>query len=487
MVIGSRSLEIIGNTASRVWMGEENRTTWTMFLVLLATGLVQIVFSDVIPKGEGFGFDGHRYVEIVQHFPQILEQLNPYYFQRVLPFSLLHYLVNIFPEWPGNATFLKLFQGYNLFMILIAVWFWSRIASCFHLSRLMRWLGFVLMFGSYALLEMPFFNPVSSDATIFALGMMILYAYIRNRLLLLGFMILLAGFVWPFLAITANFLLLFPCHIRQRRRPRFPWGGVWAAFFVMVLAAVFYRVVYQEMPEAFAHAFFQSGWSPIRIYHPALTLSVVLALGYLFFALRRLLHIGWMGSGRYDTLWQRLLLFRRGWMRLLLVLVIMAIHERTVCLYSQPNGDYWLAVLLLDPALSSIHFPAIGAVSHTIYFGPLIILAFFLWPRICRNLRLFGMGVLLYATAMVWCGLNAESRLWIFFIPFLGAFTMLSLDEMAVQRRSGWFLAGVTLLSSKVWLSVQFNFPQSYYMGIRLVQAIVQLSKSFSLHSNKHA
>src|SRR5439155_24054431 len=88
------------------------------------------------------------------------------------------------------------------------------------------------------------------------------------------------------------------------------------------------------------------------------------------------------------------------------------------------------------------------------YFGPMFLLALFLWRPICLLLHEHGLGLTLAVWAAFVLSLNSQSRfvlnVWVMLVPFIVKAT----DRLGWDLRQYGLVAGLALLGSKVWLTI---------------------------------
>src|SRR6185369_8866447 len=87
---------------------------------------------------------------------------------------------------------------------------WSSIADGLRIRRPGRWFGFSGLFLSFATLKNTFYNPVQTDVTAFALGLLMLHAFLADSRSGLLAVMVLGSFTWPTVPYMAALLYVFP-------------------------------------------------------------------------------------------------------------------------------------------------------------------------------------------------------------------------------------------------------------------------------------
>ncbi len=78
---------MIGVTGERFSIRDANGAYILMTFLILALGVFNFYFGEVIPAGGGFGWDGITYEAMVRNLGGMISdgQLSNYYAQRILP------------------------------------------------------------------------------------------------------------------------------------------------------------------------------------------------------------------------------------------------------------------------------------------------------------------------------------------------------------------------------------------------------------------
>lgn len=169
----------------------------------------------------------------------------------------------------------------------------------------------------------------------------------------------------------------------------------------------------------------------------------------------------WVGLGLYPVV-RGLLRLRavRFDARRVLGAALVAAVAVAAHLWLTDNPDRGLAALrtaapagfvLRQNFWTSLGRPGIFALSHIVFFGPVVLLAIFLWPRSSTRCESGALPCSSWP-AWSWCSRSMPSHdIWSTLVPLVVVFT-----TVAVQRRLGNPLVVVfgifTLAASKVWL-----------------------------------
>jgi hypothetical protein len=449
-------------------------------VVLTATAIAIVYMAcERIPYNGGLGFDGTTYAAIAKAGPidSIKSRLiDSYYVQRMLPSVLVHGALEACRAQLTERNIIRGFVALNIILMAINVWVWQRIASELTLSRRGRLLGLVVLFGNLFVLKMTAYYPVLTDMAAYTVSLTMLYGYLRNSAMMLGLATLLGCFTWPPCVYLGGLLLLFPRradsgdNIDSR-----PWNYVAACGFSAAVVAVLCYVLTKPDGRRTDYAI---DWSVVYV-------SIAVAGAYIFAAISTFLRHSPVLNLRRAV--EQVLSVRT--IALLAFLAAVRIGQQSI---APKAGARMIQVICESLAPSSIREPGIFLVAHVVYFGPVVLLIVLLWGRICRTVAAYGLGLSLCILLGVAQGLESESRHVICTVAFLAPFAVKVLDETGWRARHFGVLAMMSLVCSKVWLTINtapvrpdgpqwpdqrflMNFGHAMSRPMYLIQAIVAL------------
>jgi len=435
-----------------------------MALLVTLFGLAAICFSDRMPVNNGMGFDGRVYGAIVKDLRhQVFDrQLDLRFIQRVLPCAVVHYMLRaVGISLQENVNIIHGFQAYNLLLLVIGAYLWSAIAGQLHLGRRGAWLGFVALFGNFAVLRLTFYYPVLTDTTAVVIGLVLVYGFLGRHSLLVMLAGLASAFSWPPALYMSALLLLFP---RSAARPAVPFRPI--SFFLYAVPATVIVVVA-------AYLFYVK--HVILASHVAQTwrATAPLAIGIVFVFLA--VAVRWLID--QDILTRLVHGYREMSFRpLIMTATMFALAKLALHFWLIPRFESAAASITFvvqAEFVSSIAKPAVFLVAHVVYYGPIILVAIFFWPSITANLRSLGLGAVLTALLGLVQGVTSESRHLLAFLPLLVALAAQAMERARLPRGHDIVFVLTTLVASKFWMPMTVvshgpfdAFPsQSYLMN----------------------
>lgn len=410
-----------------------------LVVMALVIALLGFLSPDKIDAGNGLGFDGRTYGKIAQN-PQTVFELNSYRIQRILPSLLVHAGLRLASAefTPKNVVFA--FGVLNVFLIVLMAYLWGLISDELRLTIHSKYLGFVLLFVNFAVMKFPSYYPVLTDMASYAMGMAMLYFYLTSRTISLYVVTILGAWIWPLIVYQGIFLLFFP---RDRTHQDQDTSG-----------HVRYRLHLLAGFVAALGILAITGIKSIKNHPPlnsVVPLSIAIAVIYTFFSVSNLLK-----AQKFFAISTYLGYLRRGIMMkvaLIATLVVLRIFQDTLSAGPGTVGISDIAGKIV--VYGSTALPGKFYVGNVSFFGPILIIATFLWARTCRIIHTYGIALsfccLLLLIPFSFIG---EGRLLFSLYPFLVPFVVRATEALSWKPAYYWFLFVLAILMSKVWLII---------------------------------
>lgn len=449
-----------------------------MAAAMLFIGIANILWAERLMIDGGLGWDSVFYGTWAQHFYRAIfvERVAEYYVGRILPSAVVHYgmrLLGVALE--PNRNVIIAFDIYNVLLLTLSAYVWGLIADRLQISTAGKWFGFCSLFLSYAILKANFYNPVLTDTTAFALGLLMFYFFVADRPGGLIAVMILGGFTWPTLPPMAALLYVFP----RRKEEHLPFDRKnpgWMSklnviFAALTAASTAACIVLLTVPlrlktvDAFGRV--------LRIDWALLYLSIAATTVYLYFAMKAAAD----NKRLFDI---KATLSRLTWKRVGLAVAILGVLKITthVLASGQPSwGSFPLFVAYTFA--SSVTEPLIFFVAHAVFYGPAIILLAIFWRPFCESLDDFGFGMRIFVILNMGLSINPQSRYQMNAVPAFLILLVRLLDRYSLRARDVALWSVLCLVYSKVWyvmntapqiddntMAVLLRFPlQHYFMN----------------------
>jgi hypothetical protein len=409
----------------------ERTTRDTLLMIAASTGagaLLAVVSERLFVNG-GVGWDGGIYAALALQFGDLLAgKPFPYpvsYF-RYLPSAVCWLVLKASGAPMTAASVITAFTWMTVALLGLMAFAWSRAAIALKMSAQGAWLGFMSLFLNYAVLKFAFYYPTLTDMFALAFSMFILCFYVLARPVLLCAVSVLGFFVWPVLPVIGCLLLVFPRKDVScgREAPRLSLLFALAVIGIVYAAA---RPLHVEGLE--------------QVFHTAMPLSIALVFLYLFFLIWGTLGV----AGLFDPS------LSRSEMRRLGLCAVLGLCGLGAAVLAVPGLWLELMVYVRGVVTTGIGRPAEFLVSHTLYFGPAVLLAVSNFRPSVQAVSRFGWGMALAVCLMGYQAINPLSRQCVIILPFLALLTALGLEGVRLGRGFMLFFAAFSLLLSKVW------------------------------------
>ena len=307
---------------------------------VLFAGALTILFGERLTVHDGLGWDGQLYASWVKDFYNVVvvHGLPEYYTRRILPSLIVRLGMCLFSVPLENGNIVRAFQLYDLALLALSAYVWGLAADEMGIRDRGKWFGFLFLFVNFAEWKCTFFISIWTDTTAFAMGLLLLYLYLKDNAYGMALVLFLSAFVWPTAPFVGALLFVFP-------RPKTPYGP--------------------------------GGGLPYG-------LSSVLAA---LFALTTLAALLFLTNGDLDDrrLFVNLTLRSLSWRRVAVTGLILALTK--LIQFSIWDGtDISVGSIRafgIQTLLTSLPEPLVFLVAHVIYFGPAVLLMALFWKRLC--------------------------------------------------------------------------------------------------------
>jgi hypothetical protein len=423
--------------------------------VVLAAFLIATIgffTSEKVGINNGLGWDGAIYAGWVRDFSASIDDgIDAYRIQRIFPAAVAHCALRPFIGDIKDKHIIRVYGVINIIGTMLVALFWCKIAGELKIGHAGKWLGFAGLILNFAMTKNAYFNPVLTDVTAMAIATAMCYCYLRGWQFRLLFTMVLGAFTWPTLIYIGAVLVLFP------RRPQTDLPVRPAPRRMNLLAAslvTFYIGLWTVYVLADIKGPVFGFLEPIR---SVLPLSVLLSVLYLFCALVPLLDC--------DRLYQPRRYWTRGNLAAVLALVAVIIAVKAAQAGMSVRGGYMaLITYLLLIGIESTAKPGVFFVMNVAYFGPLVIVALFVWKPVCRLIHEHGLGLTMAVAIGVIHSIDSESRHFNYLIPLVFPFIVKAIEPLGWSRAQYVLIMVLAAISTKAWLSIKGQFQDNSFL-----------------------
>lgn len=452
-----------------------SKRTWHEAAVVgiaVAVALLGFFFGERLAYFGQLG-DEKLYYFIARDFDQAVfgKHLNDYYVQRILPSGIVHYTLQILGRPADVFNVLIVYGICNCLLLTLTAWLWCATARELKLSVSGLWLGFIALFGNFAVLKYIPYIQVTTDAYAYALGMAMMYFYLKDWMWAIAGTTLIGAFVWPAVIYIGGVLILFgrdsgPAEgVAQAASKRAPFflpeiiaGGI-AAGAIWEFAQILFRI---RIGNLFAQGIFSTGAN-----HPlenVIYVSMAITLVYIFITVRVFLN----DARFFDVEYYR----RKA--SLLRIMVAGSVYvgiKAVIGHWAGLKNSFPADYLVFNMLAASIIQPGNFLVAHVVYFGPAVLFFFFFGRAFADAVRSYGIGFTLAMVLVAAQSIHGESRTLMNFYPLAVAILIKAANDRPWPAWQVIFVGVLSVLCSKVWLRIHpapwgkdpFAFPNQFY------------------------
>lgn len=422
--------------------------------IFLLSLLYAFISMDTLPFKYADIFDEKNYVAIVKNFPRLLrsQTFTPYYNSRLLVPAIGHCLFRILNIEYTLTNIEAVFLALNFLSIVVAIYYYFKIAQIKKYSQSTTILGFCFLFVNFFILKFSNFYPILMDVFGFTSGVILYYYYLaKNKFKFYSFLLIFM-FIFPttilivLALITANFIVFnekgieIKKHIKTYRL---------VIFIPIILSLLyFYYHNYDLLILKTASDFsIQSAAGLIPV-------TIFLLGGFIFLALKYILPL-------LDKIYLNLkgysssqFIFPVG------ILVIYFLVSKYLSFNFHGQNTLSLEKFLFNIAQQATSFPLKFLITHFIYYGAFIIFILYFHRIFFSYMRKTDSFQKIILIIFILFSLGTETRQFLQLYPFV---IILFLDSIKEYKFNIKLLIGIfafQLVWSRFWYTI--NSPEGF-------------------------
>ena len=416
---------------------------WVVFL-----RIYNALIPDPFLVTGGFGWDGvaHYYPMLLAcHLPNFLNSLDPYYIKKIFPFCFINRFLVLFFDNIDNALVLQAMTIWNFFVQIASIIVYRKISEFHKLKKEVYFLGFVFLFVNWSFAKEVQYNIVLHTATLLFFSLLIYYAYITNKILLLEFIAFLLTMTWPAALLPITILLLVPKNASllsyNKITPRFITITASLSYILLCLLYIYFS--YFHHPASLRDEFTNLKLVPLSI---ALTCTVLCPFFYFIFKGTQIPSINFikkylLGLPKQNYFFA---LFNILW---LIFLVSFTGQKISYTSYSLIT-EFILGVGTVYPLLT--------LVMPFCYYGLVTIFIILFFRKIVDKVRKQGSGLTLLFIIGILLSLIPEARQYIFILIFITIPLLLFLNQFQLNSSYVLLITLINLLISRFYLNIYY-------------------------------
>lgn len=417
------------------------------YLLLTAIAILFALFSERIPVNGGLGWDGMAYGNLTINFSfefLVDRHINPYYFIRILPSVLVHYVLSALNLPLVDKNIILGFSILNILCLNLILYYWLNISRVFKFSAQIKLLGVIFLFLNYAISKFSFYYPVLTDTFTFTLGIAVWNYFLTSRQYALLICLIIGYFTFPTLFIAGAILYLIEYRTDKAPSPVNKNLKNSNMFLIAALAfGIIYYLIFTLIPNLLGRA--PSEVNPINkdtLYISFLCIVVYLSVVTVFFF-------------RYFPSRIKDIPARINPFHAVTALALLYNLKLLVGLLSaKVRPALSFMDFLTNVYQQSITNPLLFIVAHTIYYGPAIMLMIYFFKKMVIKASEIGLGCFLFVFAYLALGVGSESRQFINAYPVFVTLLCLVLSSYRISNIFVGAMGMTALLFSKIWYPI---------------------------------
>jgi len=431
----------------------------TIFLSVLFYNFLN---NEILPLEYVKIFDEKNYIDIVKNFSSHLTQqdFTPYYNSRIIIPAIVHYIISIMNFDSNISTIRNVFLGFNLFSIVLSLYYFYKIVKFKKYKDSTIMLGFCFLFVNFFILKFSNYYPVLLDVFGFTSGIIIFYYYIVNKKIAFFVSLFLSLFIFPttifvLISLIASTLVVFSEKGLNIEKNLIKYRVFLFAAIVFTILSFVYIFIFQNYN-------FKSTQFELHL----VPLTIVLLFTLIFHILKPLLLL--FDKITFNTRFHYSALF---FIPVLLLLLFNLISKNLSIHY---NGPEVLSPLnfIFNLFYQSLSFPLKFLISHFIYYGLFVIIFLLFHKHFFTHIKQSNSFNKIITVVFILLSMGTETRQFIQLFPF---FVFIFLDSIDKYKFNMKFLIAIfvfQLIWSRFWYSINTSegflanaFPGPNFMG----------------------
>ena len=428
-----------------------------LFIVFSAILIGFTFVSESVLDKPGYGPDATIYASWVKNTPAFIHQtVNPYHFQKTLPSISVNLVMRIFNLDLSEENIKLTFSLFTHSARILAIFFFLLIFSELNYSKIQKFVGLSVIVFTKLILLSPTYAAISIDSPAVLLSAIILWAYLRNNLIVLTITSFFAAFTWPSLLIFSSFLFIFPVpnSIKSTgtQLPQFAyhiimklckWIPMLMSLFIISLTLyLFHSGEYLE----WAKPAIMIEYTEIVAY-PWFALSLLIIWGFIFYIFKHALNSDLV----LDYI--KTLNIKQILLRIIIYIPLFVVVKLITTHFSAPIPPVVSFKRIISTTLIfGATFPGTFITNHIIFYGPIVILLLYYYKDILANIiNKSGLGLVGSILTGAIFGLNSETRYFFNIIHILIIFAIPVLAEK-LNKNTFKSLIPLHIIFSMIWI-----------------------------------
>lgn len=428
--------------------------TWFFPLLVLYYGITYIFVGEVYYLNEGFSMDGIVFSSFISvtNF-QASYFFDTYYVHRIFPSLVVGLFFKLFSIQITNSHIVTGFQILNAVSLALTCYYIKKILMLLKVSFKNQLLAMTLFLFSFSVIKIPFFLPVLTDTVAMALSAAMLFYYFKKNTVALIICTIISCFTWQMLFYQGIILIALPfmtlpySKVKPTAKISIQVGSA-----LIAIALCLYQIIVVKADTNVELV--------AKINRTFLPLSIAGVAALLYFFPRI-----FMNANLFNVKD-----FLKKLKPLPIVLAVATAGATMIIvdlLHPAPNKFYPMNNLLTGTVVSALIWPLHMLVSHTSFWGMVMILLFFFWNDFSKLISQMGWGlVFAFGLNLFTFAIICETRCLANLLPWIIIFLAKAINKYSFSNAFYIVVGVLSLFISKIWYVLNPDKKQRYFMQL---------------------
>lgn len=422
--------------------------TWFFPSLVLLYGILYLYFGEVYYLNDGLSMDGIVFGNLAQNFNSSYF-FDTYYVHRMFPSTVVGITFKTLGITHNTQNLVTAFQVLNIISLVLTCYYVKKTLVFFKTTFKNQLLAFTLLIFNFSFLKFPLYLPVMTDNIAMALGAMLLYFYFKKNMLGLIVCTLISCFTWQLTFYQGLIFIAIPFSTLKfsEFKTTYQYGIKLLSGLAFGLFCVY--LIYVEKMDTSLELVARIDKTYVNI--SILAVAIIYYYFSFIFLNKNLFNI----KAFFKSLKPSSILMAV----MLLASTIAIVH----LLEPAPNKFYPVLHTLSNPFTHAMMWPFHTIVSHTAFWGIIMILLMFFWKDFCKLISQLGWGlVFAFALNIYSFGVMPETRCLINLLPWIVVLLIKAINKYSFSNLFYIVIGVLSVFASKIWLHLNYRGEYTY-------------------------
>ena len=416
---------------------------WFFPSLVLYYGMFYMFFGEVYYMNEGLSMDGIVFSDLARNFTNSYF-FDTYYVHRIFPSALVGSVFKFFSLAHTTQNVVLAFQIINLTSLFLTTYYFKKIMILFRVSLKNQLLAYALLIINFYFLKYTFYLPVMTDNVALALSTMLLYFYLTRNILGLIICTFISAFTWQLAFYHGLIFITIPFSALKFSAFKSIHKSLIKFFFASLFGFFCIYLIYVKKMDITLELVAKINRTYINV---SILGIATLYYYFAFFILNKNLY-------NIKSFFSNLKISNI----LITFLLLGSTIAITYILNPTPNRFYPLDKMLTGIVTTALIWPLHTIVSHTAFWGVLILLLIIFWSDFSKLVSQLGWGIVLSLSLNIFIfGIIPETRCLTNLLPWIVIFLVKAINKYSFSNFFYIVVGIISVVASKIWLPLNYR------------------------------